>query len=203
MTLHRLGRMATWVSLLTALPFAASAGDAAKAVELAANLCSSCHGEDGNSLVPAFPKLAGQQAVYLLRELKDYKSGKRVSEVMVPIVANLTDEDVDNLAAFYSTQQAAPGTVSDPSLVAMGKALYLNGNDKRGVPSCDGCHEEDGKGGGKFPRVAGQNVDYVLEQFRLYAAGKRTNGARVMQAVAERLKEKEIRAVAEYMASMH
>ncbi len=204
MTSHRFGRLAAWAFLLVPLmtPLTASPGDAAKAIGLAANLCSSCHGEDGNSVVPTFPKLAGQQAVYLLRELKDYKSGKRVGEVMAPIVAGLTEEDVDNLAAFYSTQQTAPGTVAEPSLLAAGKALYLNGNPKRGVPSCDGCHEEDGKGGGKFPRVAGQHVDYVLEQFRLYAAGKRTNGARVMQAVAERLTEQEVRALAEYMASM-
>lgn len=197
---HRFGSIAA--AFLLMAPVAAHAGDAAKAVSLAASLCASCHGEDGNSAVPTFPKLAGQQSAYLLRELKDYKSGKRVSEVMQPIVAGLNDEDIANLAALYSTQKAAPGAVGDASLVPVGKALYMKGNAKNGVPSCDGCHEEDGTGGGKFPRVAGQNVEYALEQFRLYAAGKRTNGARVMQAIAERLTEQEARAVAEFMASM-
>lgn len=197
---HRFACIAA-LTVLTA-PFQAQAGDAAKAVSLAASLCASCHGEDGNSVVPNFPKLAGQQSSYLLRELKDYKSGKRESEVMVPIVAGLNDEDIANLAAFYSTQKTVPGTVTQAAMVPLGKTLYMKGNSKSGVPSCDGCHEEEGTGGGKFPRVAGQHPDYVLEQFRLYAAGKRTNGTRVMQAVAERLTEQEARAVAEFMASM-
>lgn len=183
-------------------PLGVQAGDGAKAVTLAANLCSSCHGEDGNSLVPAFPKLAGQQAVYLLRELKDYKSGKRESEVMAPIVSGLSEEDLANLAAFYASQKAAPGTVTTASLLPVGKNLYLKGNDDKGIPTCESCHEADGTGSGKFPRLAGQNVEYSLEQFRLYAAGKRTNGTRVMKTIAERMSEKETRAVAEYMASM-
>ncbi len=200
MTMHHFGRIAALVLMLS--PMAAQAGDAAKAITLSANLCASCHGEDGNSLVPLFPKLAGQQAVYLLRELKDYKSGKRVSEVMGPIVAGLSEDDLANLAAFYASQKTAPGSVTEASLLPVGKTLYLKGNAKVGIPTCESCHEEDGTGGGKFPRVAGQNVEYTLEQFRLYAAGKRTNGARVMQAIAERMTEQETRAVAEYMASM-
>lgn len=183
-------------------PALAQAGDAAKAASLSANLCASCHGEDGNSVVPLFPKLAGQQAVYLLRELKDYKSGKRVSEVMNPIVAGLNDEDLANLAAFYAAQKPAPGTPTDPTLLSVGKTLYLKGNDNSGIPTCESCHEVDGSGGGKFPRLAGQNVEYTLDQFRLYAAGKRTNGTRVMKTIAERMTEQETRAVAEYMASM-
>lgn len=175
---------------------------AAKAASIAGEVCAGCHGADGNSLIPTFPKLAGQQKVYLLRELKDYKSGKRVSEVMVPLVANLSDDELTHLAAYYAKQKPAAGTVSNPSLLGVGKELYLKGNSKTDVPSCDSCHEEDGSGSGKFPRVAGQHTEYALDQFRLYATGKRTNGARVMQAVASRMSEEETRAVAEYMASM-
>ena len=200
MTSHHFGRMAALALLMT--PMAVQASDASKAISLSANLCASCHGEDGNSLVPAFPKLAGQQAVYLLRELKDYKSGKRVSEIMQPIVSGLSEDDLANLAAFYASQKTAPGTVTEPALLPVGKTLYLKGNDKSGIPTCESCHEADGTGGGKFPRVAGQNVEYTLEQFRLYTAGKRTNGARVMKTIAERMTEQETRAVAEYMASM-
>jgi cytochrome c553 len=180
----------------------AQAADEIKAASLANDVCGGCHGADGNSVAPVFPKLAGQQKVYLLRELKDYKSGKRVSEIMAPLVTSLSEEDLSNLAAYYAKQKAAPGVAGDAKLLSVGKNLYLKGNSKTDVPSCDSCHEEDGSGSGKFPRVAGQHVDYALDQFRLYATGKRTNGARVMQAVAERMTEEETRAVAEYMASM-
>ena len=175
---------------------------AAKAATTAATICAGCHGADGNSVATTFPKLAGQQKVYLLRELKDYKSGKRVSEIMAPLVADLSEADLAELADYYAKQTPAPGVAGDPALLALGKELYLKGNSKTDVPSCESCHEENGGGSGKFPRVAGQHVDYMLDQFRLYAAGKRTNGARVMQTVAERMSEQETRAVAEYMASM-
>lgn len=187
----------------SAFPNAARAEDPnAKAIGIANEVCAGCHNPDGNSVVPNFPKLAGQQKVYLLRELKDYKSGKRVSEIMAPLIAGLSDDDLQNLANHYAKQKPAPGVSGDPKLISMGKNLFLKGNSNTDVPSCDGCHEEDGSGSGKFPRVAGQHVEYTLDQFRLYATGKRTNGSRVMQAVASRMSEEETRAVAEYMTSM-
>jgi len=182
-----------------------SVASAAQAESLAARavaLCAGCHGADGNSVATAFPKLAGQQKKYLLRELMDFKSGKRASEIMAPVMATLSENDLTELAVYYARQKPAPGVVGDPALLALGKDLYLKGNSKTDVPSCESCHDETGNGDGKFPRVAGQHVDYTLDQFRLYAAGKRTNGARVMQAVAERMSEQEARAVAEYRASM-
>lgn len=194
--------MAGIASCLGLIGVAQAADDVAKGASIATEVCAGCHGADGNSIATTFPKLAGQQKVYLLRELKDYKSGKRVSEIMVPLVATLSDDDLSNLAAYYAKQKAAPGIAGDAKLLSVGKNLYLKGNSKTDVPSCDSCHEEDGSGSGKFPRVAGQHVDYALDQFRLYATGKRTNGSRVMQAVAERMSEEETRAVAEYMASM-
>jgi len=121
---------------------------------------------------------------------------------MAPLVSTLSDQDVADLADFYAKQKPAPGVAGNPALLSVGKNLYLKGNSNTDVPSCDSCHEEDGSGSGKFPRVAGQHVDYALDQFRLYATGKRTNGSRVMQAVANRMSEEETRAVAEYMASM-
>ncbi|MDP2786506.1 MAG: c-type cytochrome [Pseudomonadota bacterium] len=184
------------------LSLASAAPAESPAATAAATVCAGCHGADGNSVATTFPKLAGQQKKYLLKELKDYKNGKRVSEIMAPFMATLSEDDLAELAAYYAKQKPAPGVVGDPALLALGKALYLKGNSKTDVPSCDGCHDENGNGDGKFPRVAGQHVDYTLDQFRLYAAGRRTNGARVMQAVAERMSEQETRAVAEYMASM-
>lgn len=177
-------------------------GDAAKGAKLAAEACASCHGKDGNSEITTFPKLAAQQEQYLLREMTDFKAGRRESEVMAPFLASLSDQDLADLAAFYAKQKPSGGNSGDPALLSVGKRLYLEGNSKSGVPSCDGCHEEDGTGSKKFPRVAGQHVDYTMEQMRLYAAGKRKNGVKVMLTVAERLTEQEARAVSEYMASM-
>lgn len=165
-------------------------------------VCAGCHGADGNSTMTNFPKIAGQQQVYLLRELKDYKSGKRASEIMAPFVADLSEADLEELATWYAKQKPTPGVKGNPALLKLGKALYMNGNNKTDVPACASCHEDDGSGYKKFARVAGQHAEYTLEQFRLYASGKRNNGARVMQAVAERMTEQETRAVAEYMASM-
>jgi cytochrome c553 len=177
-------------------------GDAAKGAALMAERCAGCHGPDGNSAAPTFPKLAGQSAEYLLHEFKEYQEHHRESEMMEPLVKDLTQEDMNNLAVFLAAQKPTPGTVTEPGLLALGKKIYLQGNSDTGVPSCDGCHEEDGAGSAKFPRVAAQNVEYTLEQFRLYTAGKRPFGKKVMRTVAERLTEKEARAVAEYMASM-
>lgn len=177
-------------------------GDPAKGKALAAEACASCHGQNGNSEVPAFPKLAGQQESYLLQELADYKSGARANEIMTPLVAGLSEQDMADLAAFFAKQDSSDGVVTNPALLAMGKRVYLQGNDKNGVPSCDGCHEENGEGSKRFPRVAGQHTEYTLEQMKQYATGKRTNGKKVMRTVAERLTDEEAKAVAEYMASL-
>lgn len=174
----------------------------AKVERMAAETCGGCHGLDGNSMVPEIPKLAGQQKVYLLREMLDYKEGRRHSEVMVPMVASLSEEDMTKLAAFYAKQSPAAGKVAKPELLALGKRIYLEGNTQSGVPSCDGCHEENGEGSKKFPRVAGQHVTYTLNQIAQYASGKRNNGVKVMRTIAKRLTKEEAEAVAEYMASL-
>jgi cytochrome c553 len=177
-------------------------GDAAKGAAIVVERCSGCHGADGNSPAPTFPNLAGQHAEYLISELKAYQAGQRESELMQPLVKDLTEADIKNISVFFAKQKPAPGTVNDPSLLTLGKKIYLEGNSDTGVPSCDGCHETGGEGTARFPRLAGQSAEYTMEQFRLYAAGKRPHGKRVMRTVAERLSEKEARAVAEYMASL-
>lgn len=180
-----------------------SKGDPARGQALAEQHgCGGCHGADGNSPASAFPNLAAQQAVYLQRELLDYKSGARANPIMQPVAAALSEGDIADLSAYYASRRPVPLPPGDPALLAAGKRLYLNGNSATGIPSCDGCHEENGEGAGKFPRVAGQHADYALEQLRLYKEGQRANGARVMVTVAQRLTPEEARAVAEYMASM-
>lgn len=177
-------------------------GDAKKGKAIAQQQCASCHGDDGNSQVSSFPKLAGQQSAYLLRELQDYRSGARANEVMTAIVAGLSDDDMAHLATYYAKQEPAPGQVSRPELLAAGKKFYLEGNSDSGVPSCDGCHEENGEGSKRFPRVAGQHAEYTLEQIRQYASGKRSNGVKVMRTIAQRMTEAEALAVVEYMSSL-
>ncbi len=177
-------------------------GDADKGAAIVAERCSGCHGANGNSPAPNFPSLAGQHAEYLISELKAYQTGQRESELMQPLVKDLAEADIANISVYLAKQKPAPGAVNDPGLLAFGKRIYLEGNSDTGVPSCDGCHEEGGEGSARFPRVAGQSAEYTLEQFRLYAAGKRPYGKKVMRTVAERLSEKEARAVAEYMASL-
>lgn len=177
-------------------------GDPAKARALVQEACAACHGADGNSADTHFPKLAGQHAEYLLREMKDYREGRRKSDIMAPMLASLSEDDLANVSAFYAQQEATVGAISKPEQLARGKELYLEGNTKSGVPSCEGCHEENGEGSKRFPRVAGQHVDYTLEQLRQYASGERSNGVKVMRTIAERLTPEEAHAVAEYMASL-
>lgn len=177
-------------------------GDSGRGAELYAASCSGCHGQDGNSPTPSFPKLAGQYAEYLVQELKAFQDGVRPSEMMLEPARTLDEQGMADIALFLAKLPPSPGTVTDASLLPLGKKVYLEGNPDTGVPSCDGCHEENGEGSKRFPRLAGQSVEYSLEQFRLYASGKRPHGKKVMRTVAERLTEKEARAVAEYIASL-
>lgn len=177
-------------------------GDPAKALPIVEQSCAACHGMDGNSPVPNFPKLAGQHFEYLLRELQDYKAEHRKSEIMVPFVKELTKQDMINISTYFAAQKPTPGVVTEPGLLALGKKIYLDGNPESGLPACEGCHGENGEGSSRYTRVAGQNVEYVVEQFRLSTTGERNFSKRVMRIVAERATEQEIRAVAEYMTSL-
>lgn len=175
---------------------------AASSNEMAQTVCAACHGADGNSPVGAFPKLAEQQMDYLWSQMLDYQDGLRENAIMNPLMANLSESDIKELAEFYSSKEREPAEVTRPDLLPLGEQIFLNGNLDNGVPSCASCHEEDGSGFGEFPRVAGQHVEYSLEQFRLYAAGERRNGKRIMRTIAQRLSPEETRAVVEYIASL-
>lgn len=187
-----------------ALSFAAGTvtGDPTKAVAIVESKCAGCHGMDGNSPVLTFPKLAGLHPQYLLHEMYEYREHHRNNEMMSPLVQDLSDADMANLALYFAAQKPTPATVTEPGLLTLGKKIYLEGNPDSGLPSCDGCHETDGVGSDRFPRLAGQNPEYVLEQFRLYASGNRKYGKKVMRTVAERITEQEAKAVAQYIASM-
>lgn len=186
--------------LATALLLAADA-HAKDPAQIAATVCAACHGVDGNSTDPAYPKIAGMEQEYLLRQLRAFASGKRRDDVMTGIVAALDPGDFAALAAYYARHQPAPGQVRDARLAAKGKTLYEDGNTETGVPACAGCHQPDGRGNARFPLLAGQHQAYVLKQMADYKSGRRATDP-LMTTVSKRLTKEETQALAEYIAGL-
>jgi len=200
----RLVRRGLFAAVL-ALTMAAASGPirAEDSRPAAAAVCAACHGEDGNSLVPMFPKLAGQHEEYLVKQLRDFMSGRRKSDVMGPIVADLKAADVATLAAYFSRQKMKPGAPEDKKLVGLGKLIFFDGNEESGVPACVGCHQPQGAGHDSYPRIGGQQMVYMVQQLRNFAAGDRSNDvSRYMRVTAKRMTDEEIRAVAEYLVGL-
>lgn len=168
--------------------------------------CAACHGADGNSLSPTFPKLAGQGAPYIVEQLENFKSGKRVNAIMQPMAAPLSRQEMADLAAWFSSQTIKPGE-ADPKLVKAGEALYRGGDAAAGVPACAACHSPDGAGNEpmKIPQIGGQYAEYIVAQLQAFAAGKRTasdpNG--MMQTIASHLSAAQMQAVASYIQGLH
>jgi cytochrome c553 len=183
--------------------------DPAKAEPIVKQVCAACHAADGNSIAPANPKLAGQFPEYLHKQLVDFKSKggqkpARVSPVMNGMAANLSQADIDNLAAYFSSQKLKPAAASDKEMVALGQKLWRGGNATAGVPACAGCHGPAGAGIPiQFPRLAGQYAEYVAAQLKSFREGTRSNDPNgMMRGVAAHLTDREIRAVAEYAAGL-
>lgn len=188
--------------LLASAAVAQVQGDAAKGKPIVDSVCLACHGADGNSVAPTFPRLAGQTPEYLLKQLQDYKKNKRQHEIMSPNVTNLSDEDMANLALYFADKKASPLAAADAALAAAGKKLFEEGNSVSGIPACNGCHGESGGGSALYPRIAAQHVEYTLDQMKQFATGKRKNDKRLMQTIATRLTDDEAKAVAHYLASL-
>jgi cytochrome c553 len=187
----------------------AFAQDAAKAQSIASQVCAACHAADGNSIGPANPKIAGQVPEYLHKQLVDFKpqGGKKAARenaVMSGMVANLSEADMKNLAAYYSGQKLKPAAAADKELAALGQKVWRGGNAQTGVPACAGCHGPTGAGiPAQYPRVAGQYAEYLATQLRAFKEGGRANDPNgMMRGVAARLSEREIKAVAEYAAGL-
>lgn len=185
---------------------AAPKGDAEKGKQIVAQVCLACHGMDGNGTEPTnpeFPKIAGKQGDYLLKQLKDFKSGKRKSDVMSGLVAGLSPDDMANLAVYFSMQKNKPGTVKSPELVEPGRKFYNEGSPDNGVPACSGCHLPDATGTDKYPHLAGQHAAYTLQQLKRFASSERENDrGLVMQSLAMRMSEQEMKAVSEYIMGL-
>lgn len=182
---------------------AATCGVQASPPELHLKLCAACHGPEGNSVIPDNPSLAGMDAGYLMRQLTDFKSGKRKSPIMGQIVMTLEEDSLRPVAEFFSEQKATGGTVADPALAAKGKAIFEDGIVASAVPDCGSCHGSDGSGDAKYPRLAGQHAVYVERQMLAFKSGERANDLKgVMGAVAKRMSETEIRAVAQFLTGL-
>jgi|SRR5690606_2070375 len=205
------------VSLLLTLGltgFAHAAGDAA-AGEGKVVVCGACHGADGNSMAPNFPKLAGQGEKYLLKQLQDIKAGnaapadptigRKVPE-MTGMLDGLSDQDLADIAAFYASKKMSVGA-ADPALVERGAALYRGGKLAEGMPACTGCHSPDGSGnaGAKYPKLGGQHAAYTAKQLTNFREGDRVNDgeAAIMRSVAAKLSNKDIEALSSYIQGLH
>ena len=157
---------------------------------------------DGNSVNPQFPKLAGQNASYIIQELERFKSGYRKNPIMSGMAAGLSEQDMQNLAAWFSSQKVHTGN-ANPSLVKAGEALYRGGDQASDIPACLACHGPDGAGNApmKIPALAGQYAEYVVSQLQAFANGTRTS--QMMNPIASRLTPAQMRAVASYVQGLH
>ena len=202
------GALAALVAFTLALPVFANEPaapakvDLAKGQELSTTVCAACHTADGSRGSPANPILQGQHPEYLAKQLTEFKAGKRSNPIMQGMAAPLSPDDIKNVAAFYGSKQAKPGFAKHKDTVALGEKIYRGGIADKQVPACAGCHSPTGAGiPAQYPRIGGQHADYLDAQMKAFRDHKRTNSA-PMQAIAARMNNEEIAAVADYIAGL-
>lgn len=172
--------------------------------DTAIGVCGTCHGPDGNSINPMFPRLAGQHAGYLVRQLKSFKEQTRGDPYAIAFMwgmaSGLSDETIDALAQYYARQKTGPGKSHDSATTARGKDVYQHGVASQGVPACAACHGPDALGNDTYPRLAGQHAEYILKQLASFQSNMRNIA--VMHGVARNLRSPEMQAVADYLESL-
>ena len=208
--------MMRFISLLLSLAIAGSAygaeaghpksqfGDSKAGQQIANQVCAVCHGMDGNSPIPANANLAGQHPEYLYKQLTEFKSGARANAIMAGMVANLSDQDMRNLASYYAGQAGKEASAKNMELAAIGQKIYRGGVPDKGIAACSACHSPDGSGiPPVYPHVSGQHSEYTTAQLRAFRSGARNNDVNgMMRMVASRLSDDEIKALAEYIAGL-
>jgi cytochrome c553 len=187
---------------LLAAPALADDAAMARARTIVSGSCFLCHGMQGESATELFPRLAGQNAAYLAKQLANFKSGERKSEVMPRMVTALAPQDMEALGLYFSRQKSPPHPPTDPQLAKKGRAIYTQGGAATEVAACVGCHGERGYGSETLPRLAGQVAGYLATQLRDFGKRVRTNDNAVMHSVAAKMTEAEILAVAEYLSGL-
>ncbi|MBA4176538.1 MAG: cytochrome c, class I [Leptothrix sp. (in: Bacteria)] len=188
-------------TLALAWPLAARS-DAARAEAIVRGKCFICHGADGESSSPAFPRLAGQNAGYVARQLADYKSGKRKSSTMQPMVEDLEAADFKALGEFFASRPTMGHAVADAELAQVGRFVYTRGNPDTGVAACATCHGPEGHGTESLPRLAGQHAQYTENQLKSFSRRERSNDNAVMHGNASKLSEIEVKGVAAYLSGL-
>ena len=197
-------RVWPWMAALVLAGTAAQAQNAelARAEEIVQGNCFICHGIDGESSSPVFPRLAGQNAAYVARQLSDYKSGKRVSSAMQPMVRDLNAADFKALGAWFASRKPQAHAVEDAELSQVGRFIYQRGNPYSGVAACAACHGPKGHGTEALPRLAGQHALYTENQLKAFNKRQRTNDNAVMHLIASKLTELEMKAVSSYLSGL-
>ena len=176
--------------------------DLVKGEALFTAVCAACHGADGNSGTPANPKLSQQHPEYLVKQLQEFKSGKRKNAIMAGFASALSEEDMKNIAYWAGSKKSKPGFAKDKELVALGERIYRGGVSDRQIPACAGCHSPTGAGiPAQYPRLAGQHAEYTTTQLTSFREGIRKNSLQMNQ-VAAKLNDREIRALADYVAGL-
>ncbi len=187
---------------LAATPAAAAKPDLAKGQAISTQVCSACHTADGSRGSPANPILAGQHPEYLVKQLQEFKSGRRDNPVMKGFAGILSDDDMKNVAAFYASKNAKPGFAKNKDSVKLGEKIYRAGLADKAEPACAGCHSPNGAGiPAQYPRIGGQHGDYAQAQLLAFRGGVRSNNVQ-MTAIAAKMSDAEIKAVADYVAGL-
>lgn len=196
----------------TEAPAAAAKADPAKGQAIAAGVCVACHSADGNSMIPANPKLAGQNAEYLVKQLKNFKSGERPNPVMAGFAATLSEEDMRNVAAWFASQTQKNEKARNEATIETGRNLYRAGDQSKGLPACAACHGPAGLGiPAQYPRIGGQFAEYTEAQLKAFRAagsdpkdpaGRPNDPNRMMRMIAVKMTDAEIKAVADYVAGL-
>jgi len=194
-----------FIFVISSMPFASWAKGDAVAGKEKSQVCQGCHGENGNSYGPEWPNLAEQNSTYIIKQLHNFQNGARVNETMSGMVVGLSAQDIEDIAAYFSSQSLQPQEQkTDVEIIKTGRKIYKGGNRYTGVPACAGCHGPNGVGNGPaaFPHLAGQKSTYIVKTLKDFQSGARSNDTNeIMRNIAAKLTESEINAVAAYMAT--